>query len=73
MSDWKERLKDETIELATKYNKLQDYMRTNAFYELDRQNKDLLYEQAHAMLTYLQILGIRCEINGISLKGEIKQ
>ena len=67
MEAWKERLRDETHELASKVNKLSDYMRTNAFYQLDRANKDLLYDQHHAMLTYLQILGKRCELNGIVL------
>lgn len=70
-NDWKVRLKNETVELSKKYNKLQDFMRTDSFYNLDRVNKDLLYKQAHAMLDYLQTLGQRCEINGITLEGEL--
>jgi len=66
-NDWKNRLRDETLELAKKYNALQDYMRTKAFYELPRVDKDLLYEQSHHMLSYLQVLGKRCELHGIDL------
>lgn len=70
MKDWKGRLADETIQLAEKCNKLNDYMRTQAFYELPRIDKDLLYEQYHAMLKYLQVLGKRCELYGIKLNLE---
>lgn len=72
--NFKERLKNETLELAERYNKLQDFMRTQDFYELDRVAKDLLYEQAHHMLSYLQVLGKRCELLDVKLyvKGEIK-
>lgn len=65
MSDWRERLEEETKELAERLNKLQDFMRTDAFYILDRKRKDLMYDQLHAMLTYLQVLGKRCELEGI--------
>lgn len=67
MEDFKLRLKGETEELIKKYNALQNFMRTERFYDLDRENKDLLYDQAHAMLTYLQILGKRCELLGIKI------
>lgn len=60
-------LKTETQELAAKTNKLQDYMRTEQFYLLTRNEKDLLYMQLHAMLTYLEVLGKRCEYYGIKL------
>lgn len=64
---WKDCLKVETQELAEKTNKLQDYMRTKHFYDLPREDKDLLYEQLHSMLDYLQILGMRCELHDIKL------
>ena len=64
---WQERLRDETKELAERLNRLQDYMRTPAFYNLPRVDKDLLYSQYHAMLSYLQILGQRCELHNIML------
>lgn len=67
MSDWRERLEKETTGLAERVNKLQDFMRTDAFYMLNRKRKDLMYDQLHAMLTYLQILGKRCEVEGIAL------
>lgn len=68
MDGWKERLKKETLDLIDKVNSHQDFMRTKEFYELDRVEKDLQYAQHQSMLTYLQILGKRCENNGIKLK-----
>ena len=59
-----DRLLIETQELATKTNALNDFMRTQAFVNLDRQNKDLLYKQSRLMNEYLQILGQRLEILG---------
>lgn len=67
LKPWRQRLKDETQELAVKTNKLQDYMRTEQYYLLTRNEKDLLYMQLHAMLTYLEVLGKRCEYYGIKL------
>ena len=66
-TDWKERLKTETEELSEKVNKLHDYFKTEAFYKLDRPNKDLLYSQHNYMMGYLQLLGKRCELNNIKL------
>lgn len=66
----KDRLSKEINNLINKINKLGDFIRTNAFYNLDRINKDLLYEQYHAMLTYLQVLGKRAEINNIKFMEE---
>ena len=63
-----ERLLLETQELATKTNKLNDFMRTTGFVELDRENKDLLYSQSRLMNKYLQILGKRLELNGEKFK-----
>ena len=59
-----DRLLIEAQELATKTNALNDFMRTQAFVNLDRQNKDLLYIQSRLMNEYLQILGQRLEILG---------
>ncbi|AIJ37097.1 crAss001_48 related protein [Flavobacterium psychrophilum] len=59
-----ERLLIEAQELATKTNALNDFMRTQAFVDLDRQNKDLLYTQSRLMNEYLQVLGQRLEILG---------
>lgn len=64
---WQQKLKEETQELAANTNELQDYMRTEQFYLLTRNEKDLLYMQLHAMLTYLEVLGKRCEYYGIAL------
>jgi len=59
-----DRLLIEAQELATKTNALNDFMRTQAFVDLDRQNKDLLYVQSRLMSEYLQVLGQRLEILG---------
>ena len=59
-----DRLLIEAQELATKTNALNDFMRTQSFVNLDRQNKDLLYIQSRLMNEYLQILGQRLEILG---------
>jgi hypothetical protein len=59
-----DRLLIEAQELATKTNALNDFMRTQSFVDLDRQNKDLLYTQSRLMSEYLQVLGQRLEILG---------
>ena len=59
-----DRLLIEAQELATKTNALNDFIRTQAFVDLDRQNKDLLYTQSRLMNEYLQVLGQRLEILG---------
>lgn len=59
-----DRLLIEAQELATKTNALNDFMRTQNFVDLDRQNKDLLYTQSRLMNEYLQVLGQRLEILG---------
>ena len=59
-----ERVLIESRELATKKNDLNDFMRTQEFVDLDRQNKDLLYKQSRLMNEYLQVLGQRLEILG---------
>ncbi len=64
MSKFYERLLVEAQELAVKTNALNDFMRTQAFVDLDRQNKDLLYKQSRLTNEYLQVLGQRLEILG---------
>lgn len=59
-----ERLLIEAQELAAKTNALNDFMRTQKFVDLDRQNKDLLYKQSRLMNEYLQVLGQRIELIG---------
>jgi hypothetical protein len=73
-TDFFERLLSETQELATKTNALNDFMRTQKFVDLDRQNKDLLYKQSRVMNKYLQVLGKRIELLGekFSFKNENK-
>ena len=57
-----DRLLIEAQDLATKTNALYDFMRTQSFVDLDRQNKDLLYHQSRLMNEYLQVLGQRIEL-----------
>jgi hypothetical protein len=64
MSTFYDRLLIEAQELAVKTNALNDFMRTQTFVDLDRQNKDLLYKQSRLMNEYLQVLGQRLEILG---------
>jgi len=59
-----DRLLVEAQELAVKTNALNDFMRTQNFVDLDRQNKDLLYKQSRLMNEYLQVLGQRIELLG---------
>tara|TARA_R110000782_G_C14668997_1_gene398756 strand:- start:411 stop:620 length:210 start_codon:yes stop_codon:yes gene_type:complete len=66
--DFKERLLKETQELAVKLNGLNSFMPTPAFVELDRENKDLLYEQQRAMSKYIQILGKRLELLNVKFE-----
>lgn len=71
MSIWKEELKRETLYVRDKVNRLHDFMKSPEFYHLERDKKDLIYEQISHMLPYLQTLGKRCENEGISLSDEI--
>ena len=61
-----ERLLIEAQELATKTNALNDFMRTQKFVDLDRQNKDLLYKQSRLMNEYLQVLDQRIELHRLT-------
>lgn len=58
------RLLAETQETATRLNKLNAFMATDAFPKLPRIDKDLLYQQQRVMSEYVQILGIRLESAG---------
>lgn len=64
---YQERMVKEARELADKIHKLEDFMRTDKFYNLIRSKKDLMYEQLQAMLTYIHVLGKRLELEGIDL------
>ena len=67
-----DRLLIEAQELATKTNALNDFMHTQDFVDLDRQSKDLLYNQSRLMNEYLQILGQRLELLGAKFTFEKK-
>jgi len=59
-----DRILQETRVVAGNLNKLNTFMASEAFPDIDREAKDLLYEQQRAMSTYVQILGKRLEIMG---------
>lgn len=63
-----DRLLTEAQELAFRTNKLNDFMRTQQFIDLDRENKDLLYHQSRLMNEYLQVLGKRIDLIGGKFK-----
>lgn len=64
---WKERLEVETIELAVKLNKLNRFLEKKEFYEMDPEDKALLYDQVIFMNRYIQVLEKRCSKHGIKL------
>ena len=68
--DFKERLLREAQELAKKLNALNVFMSTEAFVDLDRLNKDLLYTQSRLMNEYLQVLGHRLDLLGSKFSFE---
>lgn len=70
LEGFEERLIQETEDLKGKVNKLNDFMRTKEFYDLGREEKDLMYSQYKAMLDYLRILGKRLELRQLKLKFE---
>jgi len=56
MSDFKTRLVTEQSELESKLSKLDDFILSDKFNEIDDTQKALLQVQATAMNTYLQCL-----------------
>ena len=62
------RLLDETKETAGRLNKLNVFMASDIFPNLDREDKDLLYSQQRVMSKYVQILGKRLGRANIQFK-----
>lgn len=56
---YKERLEVERTELDDKINKLQTFVATDMFSELDEVNRSLLLSQLSVMYTYHSILDMR--------------
>ena len=56
------RLRNERDELAERYGKLEAFLSTEKFNQLDAQNKELLREQFYAMKKYLSVLNTRLDI-----------
>ena len=58
-------IKKECKDLIEKSDKLHSFFSTGEFYQLDRENKDLLYNQFRLMNEYIQVLGKRMELLGV--------
>lgn len=56
MSDFKQRLETEQVELEEKLNKLNDFNQSEKVNEIDPMQKSLLIIQAGAMFTYNECL-----------------
>ena len=67
-TEQKDRLLAETQETAGRLNKLNAFMGSDAFPNLDRADKDLMYKQQRVMSKYVQILGKRLERVGTTFK-----
>lgn len=58
------RMCDELTELQNKCNKLDKFIKSTKYLELDEENRSLLNAQYNCMLTYATILKRRIKING---------
>ena len=67
MEDWKERLVKETLELNDKTCKLDKFLCSEKFDELDLRRRHLLNQQKVAMLMYLSVLTERLMTENINL------
>jgi len=59
MQEWQQRVIDEQNELALKLGKLKDFIDTEKFKALSKDERDLLIDQRNTMRTYLLILSQR--------------
>lgn len=65
MEDFKQRLIDELNELHKKRVKLEDFIDTETFGSLNRNQRGLLIAQAGTMIAYEQILKLRLDDLGV--------
>jgi len=61
LKPWELRLLNEREELKERYAKLGEFIRLEAFNDLEEADQDLLNDEAHAMLEYLCVLDSRVE------------
>lgn len=59
MKAWQKRVEKERAELQAKLDRLETYVRSDKFDELEQTDATLLIQQAAAMGTYLNVLRIR--------------
>ena len=62
MKDYVSRMVAESEELSAKINKLEDFIKTHKFDELQKEKQELLEMQFYAMKTYQMILQKRLDI-----------
>ena len=65
--DYKERMKVEYKELDEKTTKLAAFLDSDTFKALPEKKHELMHLQLAAMIEYIKILGMRCELEGIEL------
>lgn len=63
MSTFLERLREEELEVASKAIKLQEFILTENFEKLSEGNQYLLRKQLEVMTEYVEIVGLRIELN----------
>jgi hypothetical protein len=63
MSTFLERLREEELEVASKAIKLKEFISTENFEKLSEGNQYLLRKQLEVMTEYVEIVGLRIELN----------
>mgnify|MGYP006203263025 CR=1 FL=1 len=63
MSTFLDRLREEELEVASKAIKLQEFISTENFEKLSEGNQYLLRKQLEVMTEYVEIVGLRIELN----------
>ena len=69
MEDWKERMKVELKELEDRMKKLDAFVNSKPFLELDQTDRGLLLAQAKAMEAYGAVLVTRMARAGVDFGG----
>ena len=59
MADWQERVLLERNQLQERYENLVAFLNTKMWEGLDDEDKRLLLDQRHAMISYLSVLNMR--------------
>jgi len=62
MTDWQQRVVTEKVELDSKIEKLNLFIKSDAFETLDRIEIELLWDQRALMVRYSEVLGKRIQL-----------